>query len=147
VPSIRGVVLRQHWPDPVLRGWFIGASGFSADVYFLTIPAKLDWAEVGLIAVASVSMSFLATLPPAWRASRLDPVDALRYEKASILASAAGRTRPASQNGLSQRFTCCPALEFHMQFEEVFRLEARPAPTASIFRFEALVLDHRSPQA
>ena len=54
---------------------------FSADVYFLSqIPAKVDWIEVMVITFWSVLMSFLATLPPAWRASRLDPVEALRYE-------------------------------------------------------------------
>jgi lipoprotein-releasing system permease protein len=56
-------------------------SVFNADVYFLAhIPAKLDWPEVLLITGAALAMSFLATLPPAWRASRLDPVEALRYE-------------------------------------------------------------------
>jgi lipoprotein-releasing system permease protein len=40
----------------------------------------VDWAEVGLITFWALAMSFVATLPPAWRASRLDPVEALRYE-------------------------------------------------------------------
>jgi lipoprotein-releasing system permease protein len=61
--------------------WLSGVSVFNADVYFLAhIPAKLDWNEVAFITVLSLTMSFLATLPPAWRASRLDPVEALRYE-------------------------------------------------------------------
>jgi lipoprotein-releasing system permease protein len=61
--------------------WVTHTNVFNADVYFLAhIPAKLNWGEVVLIAAASLSMSFLATLPPAWRASRLDPVEALRYE-------------------------------------------------------------------
>jgi lipoprotein-releasing system permease protein len=61
--------------------WVTGAAVFSSDVYFLNhIPAKVDWAEVSIIVGVSLALSFLATLPPAWRASRLDPVEALRYE-------------------------------------------------------------------
>jgi lipoprotein-releasing system permease protein len=61
--------------------WVTGADVFNADIYFLAhIPAKIDWSEVAMITVLSLGMSFLATLPPAWRASRLDPVEALRYE-------------------------------------------------------------------
>ncbi len=58
-----------------------GQAVFSSDVYFLShIPAKVDWSEVALITFWALAMSFVATLPPAWRASRLDPVEALRYE-------------------------------------------------------------------
>lgn len=58
-----------------------GQAVFSSDVYYLSrIPAKVDWIEVVVIASWALGMSFLATLPPAWRASRLDPVEALRYE-------------------------------------------------------------------
>ncbi len=61
--------------------WATGAEVFSSDIYFLTrIPAKIDWQEVGTISFWALAMSFLATLPPAWQASRLDPVEALRYE-------------------------------------------------------------------
>jgi lipoprotein-releasing system permease protein len=61
--------------------WATGQAVFSSDVYFLSrLPAKVDWAEVALITFWALAMSFLATLPPAWRASRLDPVEALRYE-------------------------------------------------------------------
>jgi lipoprotein-releasing system permease protein len=58
-----------------------GQAVFASDVYYLSrIPAKMDWSEVLLIVSWSLGMSFLATLPPSWRASRLDPVEALRYE-------------------------------------------------------------------
>jgi lipoprotein-releasing system permease protein len=61
--------------------WVTHTSVFNADVYYLShIPAKLDWGEVALITAAALVVSFLATLQPAWRASRLDPVEALRYE-------------------------------------------------------------------
>ena len=61
--------------------WATGAEVFNSDIYFLTrIPAKIDWQEVSVITFWALAMSFLATLPPAWRASRLDPVEALRYE-------------------------------------------------------------------
>ena len=61
--------------------WVTGQQVFASDVYFLSrIPAKVDWAEVAFIVIFSMGMSLLATLPPSWNASRLDPVEALRYE-------------------------------------------------------------------
>jgi lipoprotein-releasing system permease protein len=61
--------------------WISGSDVFSADVYFLTgIPARIDWVEVAGIMAVALAMSFLAVLFPAWRASRIDPVEALRYE-------------------------------------------------------------------
>jgi len=61
--------------------WVFHTSVFNADVYFLAhVPAKIDWSEVGLITVVSLVISFVATLLPAWLGSRLDPIEALRYE-------------------------------------------------------------------
>ena len=58
-----------------------GTDLFSAEIYYLTkLPAKIDWSEVGGVTAMSLVLSFLATLYPAWRAARLSPVEALRYE-------------------------------------------------------------------
>ena len=52
-----------------------------ADVYYISeVPSRLDWGDVGLIGLMSFVLSFLATLYPAWRASRVQPAQALRYE-------------------------------------------------------------------
>jgi lipoprotein-releasing system permease protein len=54
---------------------------FDPEVYQLSrLPAKIDWGEVGLVTAWALFMSFIATLPPARHASKLDPVEALRYE-------------------------------------------------------------------
>ena len=51
------------------------------DVYYIsTLPVKMDPLLISMIAVASISISFLATIYPAWQAARMDPVEALRYE-------------------------------------------------------------------
>jgi lipoprotein-releasing system permease protein len=54
---------------------------FNAEIYFLTqIPARIDPHEVMTVLAMAFGLSFLATLYPSWRAARLDPVEALRYE-------------------------------------------------------------------
>jgi lipoprotein-releasing system permease protein len=59
----------------------IGTNLFAAEIYFLTqIPARIDPDEVALVLAMAFGLSFLATLYPSWRAARLDPVEALRYE-------------------------------------------------------------------
>jgi lipoprotein-releasing system permease protein len=59
----------------------IGTDLFAAEIYFFTrIPARLDSGEVAAVVLMALALSFLATLYPSWRAARLDPVEALRYE-------------------------------------------------------------------
>jgi len=59
----------------------IGTDLFAAEIYFFTrIPARLDTGEVAAVVLMALALSFLATLYPSWRAARLDPVEALRYE-------------------------------------------------------------------
>lgn len=67
-----------------IRGFFSWVSGtvlFDPELYFLSkLPADMNVGETVSVVVMALSLSFLATIFPAWRASRLDPVQALRYE-------------------------------------------------------------------
>ena len=61
--------------------WVTSTDVFNPELYFLsTLPAKIDRSETAAIVVMALALSYLATLYPAWRAARLDPVEALRYE-------------------------------------------------------------------
>lgn len=58
-----------------------GRDLFSAEIYFLSkLPAEINWTEVAIVTAVSLLLSFLATLYPAYRAAKFDPVEALRYE-------------------------------------------------------------------
>ena len=51
------------------------------DVYYITtLPVRMEWMDVASIAVAAIVISFLATIYPSWQASKVNPVEALRYE-------------------------------------------------------------------
>jgi lipoprotein-releasing system permease protein len=58
-----------------------GVDLFNPTIYFLSqLPAKVEPMEVVLVVGMALGLSFLATIYPSWRAARLDPVEALRYE-------------------------------------------------------------------
>lgn len=59
----------------------LGVQFLKSDVYPLTyLPTELVLGDIALVAVTALIMSFLATLYPAWRASRTQPAEVLRYE-------------------------------------------------------------------
>jgi lipoprotein-releasing system permease protein len=61
--------------------WLTNTELFSPELYFLSrLPAEMDRSETAAVVVMALTLSFLATLYPSWRAARLDPVEALRYE-------------------------------------------------------------------
>jgi lipoprotein-releasing system permease protein len=61
--------------------WVSGVDPFNPELYYLAqLPAKMDSSQTVLILLMSLGLSFAATLYPSWRAAKLDPVEALRYE-------------------------------------------------------------------
>jgi len=79
---ILGLVFCQNI-EAIRQGvqWLTSTHLFDSSVYYLTkLPADIDPTETGTIVVMALVLSVLATLYPSWRASKLDPVEALRYE-------------------------------------------------------------------
>lgn len=65
---------------PFIENLF-GIQFFPADVYTISqVPSKLEWDDVWAVSLVAFGLTLLATLYPAWRASRIQPAEALRYE-------------------------------------------------------------------
>jgi lipoprotein-releasing system permease protein len=59
----------------------LGTQLFSKEVYYISsLPSELQWRDVITIISLSFALSLAATLYPSWRASRINPAEALRYE-------------------------------------------------------------------
>ena len=68
-----------------IGGWIAAALGsrgpFAGEAdFFARLTSRIDGAEVATVVVTALALSLLATIYPSWRAARLDPVEALRYE-------------------------------------------------------------------
>ncbi|KXS38744.1 MAG: lipoprotein-releasing system permease protein [Halomonadaceae bacterium T82-2] len=77
-----GIVLALSVSDII--AWFESVTGIQfldPNVYFISyLPSRLEWSDVGIIVATAFGLSFLSTLYPAWRASRVQPAEVLRYE-------------------------------------------------------------------
>ncbi len=82
IGTILGILLAWNVTD--LVNWLehtFHVQFLSSNVYFVNyLPSQIEWMDVIIICVVSMILSLLATIYPAWRASKLDPVESLRYE-------------------------------------------------------------------
>jgi lipoprotein-releasing system permease protein len=84
--TVLGAILGISFASNIdlIRIWLEGLTGaelWAAEIRFLShLPARIESSEVIVVVLMALGLSFLATLYPSWRASRLDPVEALRYE-------------------------------------------------------------------
>ncbi len=77
-----GVALAAHVETlvPAIEGFF-DTKFLSPDVYYISaVPSDMRWRDVAAVGAVAFVMSVLATIYPAWRASRVQPVEALRHE-------------------------------------------------------------------
>lgn len=59
----------------------LGTQFLSKDIYYISqLPSDLQWGDVGTVTVVAFVLALVATLYPSWRASRVQPAEALRYE-------------------------------------------------------------------
>ncbi len=79
---IGGIALALNVEEIVsgIESWF-GVDFLDPSIYYISrLPSDLHWEDVGFIGVSAFLITLLATLYPAWRASRTQPAEALRYE-------------------------------------------------------------------
>ncbi len=82
IGCLLGITLALNFSDIInsIERLF-GIQFLSPDVYFISyLPSELEWLDVLWITSSSLILSFLATIYPAWRASKIQPAEALRYE-------------------------------------------------------------------
>jgi len=80
--TILGIILALTVSD-IIAGveQLLGIQFLNANVYFISyLPSELKWLDVSIVTGSGLLMSFLATLYPAYRASRVKPAEALRYD-------------------------------------------------------------------
>jgi len=81
--GVAGGVLLALNVDMIVPGIerLLGMKFLSKDIYFISaVPSDLRWGDVGAIAATAVGLAFVATLYPSWRAAKVKPAEALRYE-------------------------------------------------------------------
>ena len=76
---VGGVLLALNIETAIERA--LGIQFLAKDVYYISdLPSDLQWRDVGIITGVSFILTLVATLYPSWRASRINPAEALRYE-------------------------------------------------------------------
>ncbi len=82
VGAVSGVILAANITDlSLILERLVNSVFTGSKVYFIShLQTQIDWQELVLVCIAALSISFLATLYPAYRASKIQPAEVLRYE-------------------------------------------------------------------